>query len=936
MRNPSYSPNDFSYYELLLYMKYTWTGTNDWNKNSPTSGEVLPPATAATIATYMRAETLRLRSLGGDPSDIYSIGRQWQAATSADKLNVAKKLVAPFGGPVGAVFVSLLIGDRSTPEAERNTFKKAVVGACLGYLFGMGISAVVFYVGVPLTAAALMGGIIGGIAGGKLGNDFIDFLDNGGNEIIYTLIDKILYDISGQFNTLADWFNNNIAEFYDSLNKLIDALSEFIKKVNNNLWSELKTYFDAIRNAAAPVDPLVFDLNGDGINTVNIDTGVLFDHSRNAVKTATGWVAPDDGLLVLDINNNGLIDNGGELFGDNTIIDPTTSETAIHGFHALAQHDKNADNQINSQDSVYANLKIWQDSNLDGISQTSELNTLEYWKIASISLGATRNYRIQNGNIIEYDGHFNWQTGEQGNVSSLLFEHNNYVSAYIEPIEISERAALLPDVKGVYRQRNLREAATLNERLATSIETFTTRNTRSAQKSLMEEILFEWSETSPIPTTAQRMRKLITEFTKLGYRKGQNNRGWIQIIEGFKNTQIYHALPHTTHAINQRFANRSIMQAFGANLDSLYHNPSFTTSSEGDQYKQYEDMISMSEQQQKAVGRTKRIAYQKIENTVYFSLASQTRLKPLLDTIDIVFSDGGFKYNFDKFQSAIQTHITLNEVSGIADFIDLYLNITIIQASESTKLMLLNILEEIEEHTRNELLSITSYRENMTHESDMVAGLNADIVKALAGNDIILGSSGDNIAHGGDGNDVLLGRAGDDILHGDLGNDTLYGGRGNDQLIGGYGADTFIFNLGDGQDCIENIDTDTTLINTLIIGSNITISAINFSRKNDDLIINILGTSDHITLKRHFYHSSYQIENIVIEGSTHTLNDMLTQKGVFVIGSVQDNDTLKGSIHKNFIKGLAGNDTLYGYGGDDELSGGLGDDMLYGGNHNDI
>lgn len=49
-------------------------------------------------------------------------------------------------------------------------------------------------------------------------------------------------------------------------------------------------------------DPLVLDLDGDGLETVGLNTSnpILFDHDADGVKTATGWINADDGFLVLD------------------------------------------------------------------------------------------------------------------------------------------------------------------------------------------------------------------------------------------------------------------------------------------------------------------------------------------------------------------------------------------------------------------------------------------------------------------------------------------------------------------------------------------------------------------------------------------------------------------------------------------------------------
>ena len=76
-------------------------------------------------------------------------------------------------------------------------------------------------------------------------------------------------------------------------------------------------------------DPLAIDLDGDGIETVGVAAGVLFDHDADAIKTGTGWLKGDDAFVVLDRNGNGTIDSGRELFGVDTIVgtEPLTGRT---------------------------------------------------------------------------------------------------------------------------------------------------------------------------------------------------------------------------------------------------------------------------------------------------------------------------------------------------------------------------------------------------------------------------------------------------------------------------------------------------------------------------------------------------------------------------------------------------------------------------------
>lgn len=83
---------------------------------------------------------------------------------------------------------------------------------------------------------------------------------------------------------------------------------------------------------------------------------------------------------------------------------------------------------------------------------------------------------------------------------------------------------------------------------------------------------------------------------------------------------------------------------------------------------------------------------------------------------------------------------------------------------------------------------------------DTVAGQGGD--DRLFGNDgddYLLGGTGDDFARGGGGDDILVGGEGDDHLVGDSGDDILQGGAGNDDLGGGNGDDFLIGSAGQDQ-----------------------------------------------------------------------------------------------------------------------------------------
>ena len=255
-------------------------------------------------------------------------------------------------------------------------------------------------------------------------------------------------------------------------------------------------------------DPLTLDLDGDGIETLAADGTVLFDHNGDGIKQGTGWVAPDDGLLVLDKNGNGLIDNGNELFGDNTV--KADGSLALNGFDALADYDTNGDGRIDAGDAEFANLRIWQDANSDGVSQSGELKTLIAAGVAAINLDSVAStMSVGNDNVANAVGTFERTDGSDGELSaaaaSLDLAANPFYREFSDTIAIPEALQSLPDMQGAGAVRDLLQAAASSAILAVTLEQYSNASSREMQMGLLDQLLADWADSADFQDFVERL-----------------------------------------------------------------------------------------------------------------------------------------------------------------------------------------------------------------------------------------------------------------------------------------------------------------------------------------------------------------------------------------------------------------------------------------------
>ena len=720
-------------------------------------------------------------------------------------------------------------------------------------------------------------------------------------------------------------------------------------------------------------DPLAIDLDGDGVETVGIaDSPVLFDHNADDIKTGTGWVKADDAWLVMERDGNGTIDTGRELFGVDTVLSGTPGQDAVYastGFEALRMLDANHDNVFSASDAAFTQVRLWQDTNQDGISQAGELFTLAQKNIASIALNASATtINLGNGNVVSGTSvvtRTNGSTTVAGTLAvaadttaaNLELASNPFYRVFTNPVALTPTAQALPEVEGSGWVRDLREAMSLSTALAAKVQAFASAATKDAQMALLDDVLWLWADTN-------QTQALVTP--------NDAHRRFVVSGDAAASARLQAAMP-VLEVFNGMTVAAAGMQA-----------PSVTTGTDGLPVATY----TMFETQVPAL----REAYESLRQSVYIALALQTRLKPYLDSIQLTTGVEGVTFDASALNAMLEAR-RLGDVSqAVADLYDLTLGtdntLLTVGFDGVTLLGMWGRALPAGSPVREELASLgilletyatgttaadvfigSPYVANAFHAGDgadfLNGGLAADQLFGESGNDKLFGLDGADGLSGGIGDDVLDGGAGNDQLGGDGGNDRLTGGLGDDVLLGGAGHDvldggagvdilaggtfgsyywningagndSYLFGIGDGHDTVYDNDATAGNIDKIVFKAGVASVDVQAGRTGaGDLTLKIKGTSDQLSVANYFYQdgaNNWQIEEIRFTDEPTTVWRLVDMKAAALLAT-DGNDYISGYAADDTLLGLAGNDILLGNAGNDTLDGGAGNDILCGGGH---
>ncbi|MBF0561228.1 MAG: hypothetical protein HQL37_04230 [Alphaproteobacteria bacterium] len=274
--------------------------------------------------------------------------------------------------------------------------------------------------------------------------------------------------------------------------------------------------------AGQMLSPLVLDLDGDGVELRSLaNSTAFFDLNVDGMAERTGWVSADDGLLALDRNGNGRIDNNSELFGSGT----------TDGFVFLQALDSNGDGVIDANDAQFANLKVWRDANQDGVSQASELHGLAELGIASLSLGVTPTDQMLEGNRISSISSYTRTDGTSAAVVDAWFATDQVNTKYAGDVTFDPLVYLLPNARGYGTLANLRISMSQDSTLRDMVGslTYDTLSNASTFDDRVADIMYRWAGVEDVDPGS---RGAYVDARQLAFLERYFNQPFVQASVG--------------------------------------------------------------------------------------------------------------------------------------------------------------------------------------------------------------------------------------------------------------------------------------------------------------------------------------------------------------------------------------------------------------------
>lgn len=680
---------------------------------------------------------------------------------------------------------------------------------------------------------------------------------------------------------------------YDFLNDIFTVISMGTAELSDyeatenfeDLKDDLETQYEEYLNSEnqPQIDPLVIKFSETSkIEFTSLEEGVNFDLDNNGFNEKTPWIKNRDGFLTIDLNSNGRVDNGGELFGDRFTM--KDGKQASSGIEAITSFDTNNDGRIDENDEVFLKddtkenetlldqLMVWFDNNTNGITdEGDEIISLTELNVDYIDLNFkydSNNSEVPvNDDIKPYreeesaDIFFNNNTSKK--VSEIWFNVNTHNTTHDGEITIGN----VPTFKQALEQD-------INGDIEYFHYMFENETNIGLKRYYLKKILYLITNSDSIDPSS---------------RGGNIDARDLHVIEQF--------MGHQFNGVNGTSPNATAAEM----LKNIYKSIE-------DSYYNYINFISDS-------GAFKFLIFIKEDENGNTCIDTGYFESLIDDNLDNDINMDVTIYDYGKYLKKLDTKYGTN---GFDAYFEKY--------------------SSVSSHYAEVISLIDNTRTTIGGDVNNVIGTTYnDIIVGEYKDAIMTGYTGNDLIYSGYGNDTMNGDAGDDsyyfgIYHGDdIVNDT----EGNNRIIfiDGLSVDDYSTSVSlDGKFVLTNKYTSDTITLADFINH-----PFNYEFMSYDDIQTIGGGAAREVVEGtdgDDYLDASDGFNIFYAGDG---NDTVAggMNIDFMYGGSGD-DTLLGRNGTNIIYGEAGIDTIYD--GDDSsyLNGGDDDDMIYGGGGADI
>lgn len=352
--------------------------------------------------------------------------------------------------------------------------------------------------------------------------------------------------------TLGGYFREDILTLLGRTTDVIALPNDFEERIARGLYKLATAPNEFISTAmlsamvalrAPGYDPLTVDLNNDGHMSAPRAAGAYFDMAHDGFAESSGWVQAGDALVVRDLNHNGSIDSGAELFGDQTRL--ATGALAANGYTALADLDSNHDGVFSAQDAAWGEVMLWKD-NGDGVTQPGEVVALTEEGVAALKLSySTVNALDAAGNILAQTNSTGaaLEDGTSVATGTFLLASDPTDTVPLEYLPLNDSIAALPELAGSGLTYDLSQAMARDSVLQAMVASVASSTDYAALPAQFEHLLLRWTHADAVPLGS---RGLTMNAQHLAVLESFYGQGFINTTDGFANAYPRNPSPTAT------------------------------------------------------------------------------------------------------------------------------------------------------------------------------------------------------------------------------------------------------------------------------------------------------------------------------------------------------------------------------------------------------